>query len=524
MIWRLEIRNPVGVLKGYKGMADPISELDGFSVAGDGDCLEAQLIALASRLEVEGRDIVVLQTSSDSGASWNNWHAGVTTKPGARRSSNNSRFKVVGLRKRVDETPTGGDIFSGKHDVATIVRSLAQAHLPPEVIYDASLIPNVGFSFTDAKANYDNLGVLLSKLAKTCPGFVVAPGASFTYDGRTYQEGEYVPAVTWGVRADRRLFFGRIRNTLELTEGVDGVGMTPKEADHETLVTAVTIIYGVGEDGVVGYYYEAPEAVAQGVSNKNLPLNLVLLAQAQASTTTADEQSDDGGATWVAFDGSVSYLADGDNQTILRVYNEDDGGLSLPVLRFAAVEVAFDTPVYVGSVDLKAEAFGPGPLNLELRVDGERQTAVSLGSSVDGPVSVGKTASSIQVGVLVGSPGADYHVQVHRMLALVTDTEQLKRIARSEIRLPATEVAEVTVPGRLVEPRTHVELTLADGEVITEGAETFVYTITKKRGIETIIKLGQKDDADLTAVSDLIQHKADQAALGSISYTNLQRK
>lgn len=521
MNWRLEILDPLGVFKDYKSLTDPVSELESFSVGGDGDCKEATLTALASGLGINARDIVTLQT--DESGVWKNWYAGVATKPGAQRSPDNSSFKLVGLKKRVNETPTNGEVFIGAQDSAAIVRALAQTHLPPEVLYDAALIPDIGFSLTEAKTNYKNLGALFSELAKLNPGFVVPPsGPAYVYNGTTYQIGDYVPPATWGVNADRKLFFGRIAATLALTEAMDGVSVTPKETDAETLVTAVTVIYGTGANGAVAYRYEAAEAAIYGLANKVIPITLPASNTLTPNNAFATEQSSDGGVIWQPYSNTPEYLSDGNDNTMLRSYS-DGGGIGLPAFGFGNVYTTFTEPQYVGSVDVKAVAQDGQELYLTYREASGSTQGIPIGvSTIDGPVFLGKTVEAVGVGVVTVSSNDARDVRVSRMIPLASGPEQLKRIAQAEIRLPAIEVADIKLPGGFTEPHTDIELTLRTSEVLTEVAKTFIYRITKKVGVETIIKLGQADPAELSAQAALIQGKADDATITAVTYSNIQ--
>ena len=60
---RLAIHTPSGVFKYHRSSS--FSDLETFSVAGDGNCLEATFQALASSLGVGARDIVDIEVSGD---------------------------------------------------------------------------------------------------------------------------------------------------------------------------------------------------------------------------------------------------------------------------------------------------------------------------------------------------------------------------------------------------------------------------------------------------------------------------
>ena len=192
--WRIIHRDPLGADAVTVPAASSFARLDSFRVRGDGDCLEAKLMALASDIGIGPRDILTLEVTID-GSTWTPVYSGVVTQAGALRSADLSDFLVVGLSKRVREVTTDGTTYD-EGEIAELVRALAVAHLPDGIVYDAALVPDLGFEVGETQARFNPLGDVLDQLVATCPGFVVPPSETYVYDGVTYTEGQAVPRAT----------------------------------------------------------------------------------------------------------------------------------------------------------------------------------------------------------------------------------------------------------------------------------------------------------------------------------------
>lgn len=511
-------------------MEDSIAGLESFTRdGGSGDCIEALFTGQASELSIGPRDIVSLEASSDNVA-WDPWFAGVTTKPGALRSPDLSSFKLVGLRKRVMEV-TANDTTIAEGDVGLTVRELA-AHLPDGVIYDAALVPDLGFTTGELRPRFEYLGVLLDSLADQVPGFIVPEGETYDYDGHTFTEGELVPPVRWGVLPDRRFFFKRTTGTLELTEKT-GVQVSPIEPGSEELVTAVAFIFVQGSEYHGGQLIVGDDAATYGEAVKRVAIPVEVLGPIDGEGGEfyhgSQDQSDDGGATWVDWDQTTAYFRDGNDSTMVRTFAPEPppGTFYQPAFASVGMGYAFAEPTFVGSAFVKANNLNPGGFDDRVIVYGKIWSDVldrydwaniaEMGTgSVEGTVQVNQVCTGIIVGTQISQSPQQHEVRCSTFTLLGANGELLANLAESYYRVPAVERLDVTVQAQLVEPQPFTTLTLATGiEVTLETAEV-EYKITTNRGVESIVRMGQGQDADLLAQAYLIQGKADRAQLAAI--------
>ena len=91
---RLRIHTPSGVFKYDRSTS--FSDIETFTVEGNGNCLEATFSALASELGVGARDIVDIEVSFYGTEPWQGLYRGMAVAPGAFRSRELSEFKLVG--------------------------------------------------------------------------------------------------------------------------------------------------------------------------------------------------------------------------------------------------------------------------------------------------------------------------------------------------------------------------------------------------------------------------------------------
>lgn len=154
-----------------------------------------------------------------------------------------STINVTGSRKRLYETLLDVAFVSGG-DVGTMVNSVLSAgFLPTGYSYIAS--ETFGFALGDRiTRKSESIGDFLDAMAQALPAFTVpfSLTAEFieTYpEYVNYAAGEYVPAATWGVDAQNRVFFGRFDTTQTLTEGTDCIVYDKVSIGSESLVTSV---------------------------------------------------------------------------------------------------------------------------------------------------------------------------------------------------------------------------------------------------------------------------------------------
>lgn len=534
MQWRLQVLTPTGAEKATIGMTRPIAELDSFRLDGrNGDCIEAKFTGLASQLGIGPRDIVSLEASLDNGGSWDPLFAGTTTKPGALRAPRRTDFKLVGLRKRIQETPTD-DSVRPQQEVAETVRSLAQGHLPGGIIYDPTLVPDLTLTTGELLPRREFLGVLLDKLAAQCPGFIVAANSSYTYDGITYEPGDYVPPVTWGVLPDRRFFFRRTTGTLHLVEG-EGVTVSPIVPGAEELVTGVTFIFVADGSTYAGsQLIEGPDVDTYGLAVKRVAIPVESLEQVDGEGGEfyhgLQEQSANGGASWTAWDQTTGYFRDANDQTMVRTTGRDPvpGEFAQPAIGSVGMGYSFDPATFVSTAFIKAENLNPGGYDARVLLFGalwneilqryEWQMLQELGTgAVETTTTINRVVGGLIVGTMIFQNPQLHEVRCSAFTLFGANGELLNRLAESYYRIPAVERLDVTVRDKIVDPRPFTTLTLADGAEVTLETAEVEYQITKAGGLRSVVRMGQGEDADLLAAGHLIQGKADRAQLGAVT-------
>jgi hypothetical protein len=507
------------------GMDRPVSELESFRRDGRSlDCKEATFTGLALELGIGPRDVLVLEASPDA-VTWTPWFSGVTTKPGALRLARRSSVRLVGLSKRVREVVTDGSTYA-EQEMAALVRTLAQAHLPGGIIYDATLIPDLALTVGKSQMRFDYLGSVLDQLMAQAPGFVVAEGSSYTYDGVTYNPGDAVPPVTWGVLPDRRFFFRRQSGEIDLIEGAS-VTVSPIEPSAEEACTAVAFIRVDGSTYKGGTLITGPDADDWGqiVRREAVPpglLQQVTGGAAEGYGGTA-QHTTNAGSSWFLWDLWTGYFRDENNSTIVRAYQSGNSGLGRQTFFLVGVGYEFDSPTHVARVRVKANVV-TGPNDIYVGTPGEASKKVKLGSgSIDGEFEVsieglnGPTAvSELIVGQWISSEGADFEIRVTEFKVFGVDEETLTDLAESYYKVPVLERLDVEVQGRLIEPKPFTRLTLDDGAEVLMATAEVEYKLTKAGGVQSIVRMGQGEDADLLAAGHLIQGKADRAQLAAI--------
>ena len=512
MEWRFILRDPLGNEKGSHGMSDPFETLESFAVAGDGNCLEARFRGLASDLDIGPRDVLSLQVREDPEGDWISRYAGTVVTAGAPRSKRNSRFKLVGLEKRVREWEIASEATEGG-DVGAMVRSVLDNadNRPPEIFFSEPFVPDVNFEMGERMHFHEKLGDFLDDMAASLPGFVVPEGETYTYQGIEFTEGDIIPPVTWGVDRLRRIFFLRDFAEHSLTEAPGETHVEFNELDAEGVVSAVRFDFGRVHEprhlalplrqappAILTYLAESDDVGTYGRVTKRVPIPpMVGMFQNVPGLVV-----EDGGGT------NPANLLDGDPETSSEITLDGNGN--------ATIELRFT----MGTVDaLLFEADEDARLDLAV-VDevGDATTTVSFTRIRDPLILMPRLERNRAFFILRGEASAS--VDVYQARALKLDEDLLDRMANAYFRFPAADPGRLTRPGDVLTPRPRIELTLADSTVLEVGASRYTYSFTRRQGVQTEVRLGQPFDPELLQEAAVIQAKADRAELRAVNYAN----
>ena len=553
---RLAIHTPAGVFKHYR--STDISDLESFVVAGDGNCLEASFQAKASELGVGARDIVTLElgqliatgTFDENGhmiytVGWNTRFRGMAVTPGAARSRELSSFKLAGLKKRFYELPCLGYSFEGG-DVAAVAQAIL-AYTDPEtgdgnVPAGVSVQPLpvlLGLESGELRPNLNSVGDVLDGLAGLCPGFEVLPGSSYTYDGVTYEPGDEVPPVTWGVKADGSFFFHRDAGRLSLGETDPGTVLEWVEVDAEKLVTVTRFFYGMTtEEGMIEllrtgielpktYTKPHPQASVLGRAEEVVPIQgegaAIEILPVPWSLVQGDRIS-----------GVFRDLLDPD---------AEEGVVVRSVLLFGNEEGEIALVNFQCSIPPGMEIDG-------FVVDRDNSVPTTWGFTETGTVfnppgllgALSKDAIQINGKVYVnapanpaGGPGLDFNIifltetsgqdiELNQLYMFRLNRELLDDMAQSYFHIPASNPATVTrhgFSGGVLAPKPYVDLALTSGEIVSTKVDAIAYRATRQGGFQAEVRLEQRIPSEYTAIRDLIQDRTDAAIRKqSIAYQN----
>jgi hypothetical protein len=563
--WRIQQYDAVGVSVKTIGMTAPIQSFNSLRLRGDGSCEEGSFTALVSALDINPRDILVIEASEDN-SSWTPIYSGVVTSPGAKRSFDVSQVLMVGLNKRISEVVVDEQTYAS-NDLAVVVRSIAQSFLPDGVIYDAALIPDVNFTIGVVKTQFNYLNDIFTTLAQTAPGFVVPVGQTYTYDGITYEEFETVPPMTWGVLPNRKFFFKRVTGISSYIEEVDDVKIEYDAPSAEDICTRV-IFYAVDgvtfRDGIaiskpnlVNLYGEVSKVltvsagpeIVDTISSISTVGTLSVGANGQTNFNGL-EATNNSGSSWTTYTNSVaSYLSDNNSATRvrLRIDTERIGSTdSYSVVGFPyGMRVSLSANKFVESITIKGKTFedGDAPLSprglriVTRRFDSATGIATPFANSTTNtsgspttfdltiPIAAEASAIDVMIEILavvippIGqtSPGFSFYDAYIELETLQIVTRPLlfnaaDRIAESLFKAPVLERVEIQKPG--VEPpvpKVNVEF-LSTSPATLDVAE-IEYSITTQGGFETMFRLGQGINAELLAQAALINRKTSNAGL-----------
>jgi hypothetical protein len=526
MLWRLEIRDAVGTLKYTKGIADVFQTLDSFTIGEDGDCLEANFKALGSSLGIAARDIVILQTSP-TGVIWINRYAGVAIRVGANNNPDYSQFKLVGLRKRLQEVELRSPQSTG--DVGTIARQVVQdaiatGQLGSAVIYDSSLIPLTGFLMSGFASNYRSVAAVLDYLASAIPG------------------------TSWGINADRKVFFGVATGTVAIDESVTGTLIQWEDANAEHVYNAVrwmiaqlqppdflavTVPAGT-TNPFSGYELEegwltrlSQRATTIGTSVQQFtppPETLVAAIKKQTGGTVTFGN----GATALVNSGNVQ-----DGTSTAAQLTLSAGGLGAVRVEYSSalnlIGMYLDLPDYTKAFLVRVRRWNAtygdwtGSYATTIQSNNVKTTKGFYFMAADEILGrfwdAGHNRSCVEIYFYEGT--ASQVVNIGELRAVTLDSAFLDNIAQNTYRSPAQDPATAVIQD-IIAPGTTANITRRNPNTgailatLTRPAKSFEYKITLDDYTITTIKIGQEFDPEQEARDAIIKARDNLAAVEAV--------
>lgn len=251
--YRIKVHNQSGTLRDTFTPSDKLGDLGQFDVDSLGVCGDASFSILPTAVEINPRDIVLLETSNDGGSTYSPLYLGMVVETPNPRSDSLGAVRCVGLKQRFYEIVIdigfidGGDVATMFADgVAGISRPAGAGGV---VSFSSSDAPTLTFELGDRYPKYETFGNFADELARTVGAFVVPTGNTYVYDGETFSAGSEVPLVRWGVRADNSLIFRRdVTAPLSFAESDIDVDITWLNAQAEEVVNSVNLIYATQFD------------------------------------------------------------------------------------------------------------------------------------------------------------------------------------------------------------------------------------------------------------------------------------
>lgn len=252
--WRLLVTSEDGTAKPTITVDGAVASLDSFDVTPAGVCLEATLTVQPSAVSIAPRDIVTLETT-DGTSGWQSRYRGMAVIAPNPHSPDLATVRLVGLKQRFYERTLEARVIAGG-DVAVMAHAALNSMPRPVGTVLTTAFTNTGFQLGDRYPNLESVGAFLDALAETVGPFIVPAGETYTYSLTTYQAGERVPGVEWGVEANGSIVFRRPqRITRTESEATPGTQVEWAPANAEEIANQVRLIYlsGIDESRVRGW-------------------------------------------------------------------------------------------------------------------------------------------------------------------------------------------------------------------------------------------------------------------------------
>lgn len=516
MSWRILVHNPDGTLRRTLTSDDPVDSL-WWTVRGDGDNVEAGV--RGTRLDIRPRDILRIDAASAPGGALAPRFWGWVTETGDPRGRGLLEHRLVGGASRLREIPCDRK-WVGTVRAATEVAEMArdavvlELGVVPRLSVPASF-PATGFQLATYLAARAPIAQVLEDLAAGVPGFTVETGSTYVYDGVTYTAGQRVPPVMWGARAvseSAELFFRRAVTTLALDEQADELIVEFEPYSVEAVADRVRLLLveatqfdrlTLTQAAVIGprelppvpvtHFHAAPGATLHATRIERVPPLDGMRSAAWSAAATGSNIANVANA----FDSDPLTYASNNNAA------EADFSLSRPATpQVRGVEVHYSSFVEL-QIRLRAtNTFNDGSIaeTTLASTNGEQVLLTLLTPFAWDVAEVGAGNAT----VTVTGRGIANDCRIYGLRLLEPNPPLLDRIAQGFLLLPLEAAATIIVPNRIVTPAARATITLSDTTTLSGDIGSLEHSITRDRGLETLIRLNHTLPAEAATVRALI--------------------
>jgi len=531
--WRIKVydegftsRTQPGKANNILTPADAFASLDSFDVEGSGNCLEARFRCVPSLVDIRPRDVIELEVSEDGGSSYTRVYRGYIVVAGNARSTEIEAYKAVGLKQRFYDKVNTMSVVDGD-DIATMAsyvhsQLITDSYLPGGVASLSADAPTLSLVLGNRYPQLESVGETYDALAEQAGAFIVASGTTYTYDGVTYEAGETVPAVQWGVDADGNLFFKRWqRDALVAAEDDDDKFVRYNDVAAEKVYDSVELVYAAQDQvpfsGETLVFFPATnnrKVLLQNVvltplsrrfdfgGDENSTLRVLaadplavmleetLSISSEFGVTSSSNAFDGDDATYATFSGSGG-------QIVFTTPSVPDGGILRCIFQVTSATNEFiidagDNNIFYENVDTGSREFITPILPGHSLIDGD---AFDVGS----PWQI--------IGTNIRLYSFEFYVP-----AVDNSGSADSVFARNFLTSVNTDVAEVSQFGSLGLVSQTMSFTPAGESAVSVPVERVSYSLSTREGLVTTYHLGQAYDAELLSERAVLEALAQRVS------------
>lgn len=583
--WKVETTSPdassgtIYETDPLSGTTTPLITEFALLVRGDGSCIEGTFKGKASALQIEPRSVVSFTSVHDAGPL--ELFKGYVTKNPTENEPEIHEYRMVGLDSRYDEVIVGKNVLVGVEtpgfyeggDLASVALAILADYRAQVLGVNTALdVPSpLGFELGIRIPRYETVKEALDALAESAPELLVST-TSYTYDGITYTNGDLVPAVSWGVRADGSLFFKRAVGSIALNESNPGTRVKWLDIDSEEVVTRTVLVYDVSGDSDdvktrSGYYkeyeyttslvttreevhrYDYPITAYEDVEHsvyqatKVIPFSVLANGFASKEATPRTSTVSSGlvvnpdnafdNDMWTYSNNAESSLATG--RTYGWRFREIGESISTGEIEASAsnwpigVEISYSNTSHPRDIETGIQ-IDAEYRNKATAASGTRYT--SHKSFLRKRIAIPESSEQQRTAIVMFTPSVHHNnpvefdlyigfsgfflagegdvTRIHELRLLYLDNDRLKDVGQAYIRKPASNPAEITVYKKFVPPAPVVSLVRRNGGTVNVPAASYEYIMDAEDGLRTVISLDQDLDADASAQRSLLNKKNDK--------------
>ncbi|AFZ67579.1 hypothetical protein [Deinococcus peraridilitoris] len=532
MRWRLRIYSPTGAYRYDRTLDQAEVTQAGLTMTLEpyGNCLEANFSAKASSLGIGDRDIVQIQTRpsdpnvTDDTVLWTSRFAGIAVLSGARHAPDATGFKLVGLKKRLEEV----DVTTSHYPQQSVHTTISQviAHLTngrlPAQMNNVTQVPDPSVTAGALHPNYQSGKEVLDKLVSLVPGW-----------------------KSWGYNADFQLVIDRGEGVVSIDEAVLGTRIEWTPSGSEELITAVRWLIGNRPKVLyaftgMGTYEVLPAGIVSSSSSLNSAFGYA--AKVLALTTPRDYLKPSGTPVHAsaANPGSsvsnISHLAD-DNPSTVAGINFGDYSVgstqtvevrwdismteALDLLGFELQNAQGATFVNVGVIVYQASDpaqfldFYPSPTEFK------NGLLLFGGPDIRALMQANPLYDSCRITLSITGP-TNGSATIGTARPLLVDRVTLERLASLYYREPSPDPATIRLPGFVTPGATaSIQRRTLDGsliETLSRPVQKIEYRISAREYGDSYLHVGQRDDPEASALKAVIEQRDNQATLNAVRY------